>query len=87
MATNGPIHVNLNKSVFYVSTVNMFSLWHISIPNSGRYLPVHMCFFYNVFTFTMYTVIVQRLRIDIFCMSHAVMLLVDGTFSYENIYT
>ena len=43
-----------------------------------------MCL-YNVIPFTTYTVIVQNLRIDTFCMSEAVMRLITGTFYYENV--
>ena len=41
--------------------------------------------FYYVIPFTVYAVIVQRPRIDTFCMSQAVMQLVAGTFCYENV--
>ena len=41
--------------------------------------------FYYVISFIMYAVIVQRPRIDTFCMSQAVMQLVARTFCYENV--
>ena len=40
--------------------------------------------FHYVIPFTMYAVIVQRPRIDTFCMSQAVMQLDAGTFCYEH---
>ena len=85
----GPVHVNLNKTVFYVSEVNivllsptcMFMAYQYT---SGHYLPVDMPFYY-VIPFTMYAVIVQRPTIDTVCMSEAVMQLVAGTLCYENV--
>ena len=41
--------------------------------------------FYYVIPFIMYAVIVQRPRIDTFCMSRAVMQLVAGTFCCEHV--
>ena len=41
--------------------------------------------FYYVIPFIMYAVIVQRPRIDTFCMSQAVMQLVAGIFCYDNV--
>ena len=41
--------------------------------------------FCYVIPFTMYAVIVQRPRIDTFCMFQAGMQLVSGTFCYENV--
>ena len=86
----GPIHVNLNKTVFYVSEVNIFCRLSPSCMfmayqyTSGHYLPVDLPFYY-VIPFTMCAVVVQMPRIDTFCMSEAVMQLVAGTLCYENV--
>ena len=55
-----------------------------NLTDAHIYLPVDMSFYY-VIPFTMYAVIVQRPRIDTFCMSEAVigLQLVSGTLCYE----